>query len=139
MASKGKLTQVEKYMTMFFNHQRLDDTFNKHSSSFDLNDDLKEHAWHPRATADEAVAFLEDQIPYTYLLRPSDRGRGFAISFVQPNGHIKHDYFTLIDPRFGIYRNGLPHHVGKLEKVIRDMMECSFDEGAPLESNSTSD
>jgi len=102
------------------------------NTPFFLEDELKMHGWHPAMTLFDAELALEGQPSYTYLIRPSDIGRGFAISFVQPSGYVKHDYFRLINPKYGIFINGIPSHVGRLEKVIRDMMNCPSYEGIPL-------
>jgi len=100
--------------------------------TFYLDVELKKHAWHPYMNALEAEALLSGHPTFTYLTRPSDLGRGFALSFVNPKGHIEHHYFTLINPKYGIFRNAHPSHVGKLEKVIRDMMDCGICEEQPL-------
>jgi hypothetical protein len=100
--------------------------------SFDVNAELKKHCWKPNMVAIEAEQVLKDQKPLTYLLRPSELGRGFAISFVQRNGFVKHDYFTLLDPKLGMWRNGHGSHSGVLDKVIRDMMDCEITEGQSL-------
>jgi hypothetical protein len=99
---------------------------------FSLEETLKRNSWQPKMSLLDAELALEGKPAYTYLLRPSDIGRGFAIAFVQKNRHIKHDYFRLINPMYGIFINGWPSHVGQLEKVIRDMMHCEMHEGAPL-------
>jgi len=102
------------------------------STPFILESALKRNGWQPRMPLLDAEVALEGKPAFTYLLRPSDIGRGFAIAFVQRNGHVKHDYFRLINPKYGIFINGLPSHVGQLEKVVRDMMHCEMHEGAPL-------
>lgn len=102
------------------------------NTPFVLEDALNRNSWQSRMSLLDAELALEGKPAYTYLLRPSDIGRGFAIAFVQPNGHVRHDYFRLINPKYGIFINGLPSHVGQLEKVIRDMMHCQVHEGAPL-------
>jgi|GEM_PF-3395648 len=99
---------------------------------FDLDATLTNNAWRPNADTCQAEKILSGRAAYTYLLRPNTEGRGFSISFVQPNGAVKHDNFTLIDPKYGIWRNGQISHVGKLEKVICDMMECSPFDLRPL-------
>lgn len=91
-------------------------------STYDVEKDLRQHNWHPYMNAMDAVVALKGQPPFSYILRPSEHGRGFAISFVQKNGHVAHDYFSLLNPKFGIWRNLAPHHVGSLDKVIQDMM-----------------
>ncbi len=110
-------------------------TQQSHPSSnapFILDDALKRNSFQPRMALLEAELALQGKPAFTYLLRPSDIGRGFAVAFVQPSGYVKHDYFRLINPKYGIFINGIPTHVGTLEKVIRDMMYCQMDEGSPL-------
>jgi len=99
---------------------------------YDVNAELAKHSWRPGMDALEAEALLAGKSPYTYLLRPSIINRKFVISFVRPNGTIEHDTFSLIDAKRGIWRNAYWHHVGTLEKVVRDMMDCDFSEGTPL-------
>lgn len=101
---------------------------------FDVNTALRRNGFRHDLDALEAEKMLSDKPVYTYVLRPNSLHRGFAISFVQKNGSIKHDHFTLIDHIYGIWRNGQFHHVGKLEKVICDMMECSVYDLKPLSS-----
>lgn len=100
---------------------------------FDLDSELRRHGWRSGINALDAESLLLNKPVYTYCLRPAGFERKFAISFVLENGLVKHDTFTLIDPMYGIFRNGQPHHVGQLAKVIRDMMECSLLEGNSLE------
>lgn len=107
-------------------------TSKKLNGYFDLGKELNNHAWMPYMDSLQAEKILAGKPIYTYLLRPSEFKRGFAISFIQKNGQVKHDHFTLIDPKYGIWRNGGHHHVGILAKVIRDMMDCSMEEGQPL-------
>lgn len=102
------------------------------SEKFNLDATLSNNAWRSNVDSCQAEKILIGKSAYTYLLRPSAVGRGFSISFVQPNGIVKHDNFTLIDPVYGIWRNGQISHVGKLEKVICDMMECSPFDLRPL-------
>ncbi len=102
------------------------------NTGFDPNAELVKHAWFPKMNAVEAEAMLQGQSTYTYLVRPHDTRRGFAISFVHPEGHVSHDFFTVLDPKYGIWRNCSPAHVGQLEKVLRDMMNCGWDEGTPI-------
>ncbi|NGX46009.1 MAG: hypothetical protein K940chlam2_01190 [Chlamydiae bacterium] len=102
------------------------------NASFVLEDALDRNGWQPQMTLLNAELALKGKPTYTYLLRPSEIGRGFAIAFVELSGSVKHDYFRLINPKYGIFRQGMPTHVGQLEKVIRDMMHCQMHEGAPL-------
>ncbi|MDN3505911.1 MAG: SH2 domain-containing protein [Simkaniaceae bacterium] len=102
------------------------------SEKFNLDATLSNNAWHPNVNSCQAEQILANQPTYTYLLRPNIDARSFSISFVQKNGKVIHDNFTLIDPLYGIWRNGMCHHVGKLEKVICDMMECSPFDLRPL-------
>lgn len=99
---------------------------------FDAEAELKKHSWHPRMTAIEAVEALENQPPYTYVTRPRETERGFFISFVNPKGFIEHQNFSLIDSKHGIWRNCSPEHVGSLQKVICDMMDCEILDCNPL-------
>jgi len=118
-------------MATLFNFQ-VSETVEVKQSGYQLESELYQHAWRPGINETQAEKLLEGSSVYTYLLRPSVIGRKFAISFVQLNGKVKHDTFTLVDPKYGIWRNGMEHHVGTLPKVIRDMMDCGFDKGAPL-------
>lgn len=102
------------------------------NGSFDVSADLSKNGWRPNADPIQAEELLSDKPVYTYILRPNAARRGFSISFVQSNGMVKHDNFTLIDPIFGIWRNGQGSHVGKLEKVICDMMDCTPCDLKPL-------
>lgn len=99
---------------------------------FDLDVELARHGWRPAMSAAAAEQVLSGQSSYTYLLRRSEFGRGFSISYVRMDGIVVHDSFTLLDPKFGIFRNGGPQHVGRLEKVIRDMMHCPLHVGQPI-------
>ncbi|NGX48119.1 MAG: hypothetical protein K1000chlam3_01509 [Chlamydiae bacterium] len=118
-------------MAIFTNFSR-EEEINEEKTSFDLEAALKKNAWRPYIEAREAEKILSDKLSFTYLLRPNVMGRSFSISFIQPSGAIKHDNFTLIDPIYGIWRNGGHSHVGKLEKVICDMMECTLFDLKPL-------
>lgn len=121
--------EVHMTKTLMLDHTaQMTDT----SSAFEVNEELRKHAWYPSINILQAQDLLSGKPAYTYLIRPSDIGRGFSISFVQKNGTVKHDNFTLINPKLGIWLNGHPSHVGKLAKVIRDMMHCSIDQGQPL-------
>lgn len=111
---------------------QLIDSPSQNTSFFDINVELGKHAWHPEMTVVEAEAVLQDKPPYTYITRPREGERGFAISFVNLNGTIEHHYFTLIDPKYGIWRNGGPCHIGRIEKVICDMMDCTVFDCRPL-------
>jgi len=99
---------------------------------FDLSAELQKHAWFSNITAEGAEELLTGKPMYTYLIRPDEEGTGFCVTFVSPSGKVKHDHFTLIDPVYGVFRNYEPCHVGSLKKVLRDLMHCSLDEGAPL-------
>ena len=99
---------------------------------FDVDQELNQHGWRPFLSAMDAEKALEGKAPYTYLLRRSSIRGKFEISFVKANGSISHDLFTLIDPKYGIWRNGHFSHVGTLAKVIRDMMHCEMHVGQPL-------
>ena len=102
-------------------------------TQFNLNDELNKHAWRPYMDADEATKALQGKPAYTYLLRTSLIRGKFEISFVQTDGSIKHDQFSLVNPRYGIWRNGQGSHLGTLAKVIRDMMHCQMHIGQPLD------
>lgn len=99
---------------------------------FDAVAELKKYSWYPQMTIIEAEEILTNQPSYTYILRPRETGRGFAISFVNPKGCVEHHYFTLIDSKYGIWRNGGLDHVGSLQKVICDMMDCEVLDCKPL-------
>ena len=118
-------------MVMMFRQDSLEET-NEKPSLFVVDLELKKHAWHPYINTMEAEQELTGKPAFTYLTRPCEYDRGFMISFVNRDGHIKHDHFTLANAKFGIWRNGHPSHIGKLEKVLRDMMDCGLSEGQPL-------
>ncbi len=118
-------------MATFLNFNR-DQASHHKSTDFDIDFALKKNAWFPNLDPHQAEKLLVGKSVYTYLLRPNVIGRGFSISFIHPNGTIHHDNFTLIDPRYGIWRNAAHSHVGKLEKVICDMMECTPVDLQPL-------
>lgn len=104
---------------------------NQSTSHFDVDATLKKNGFR-HIDAIEAEKMLSGKAPYTYLVRPNPADRSFFVSFVQPNGSVKHDHFSLLDPIYGIWRNYQPHHVGKLEKVICDMLECEPSQLKPL-------
>ncbi|NGX58966.1 MAG: hypothetical protein KR126chlam3_00108 [Chlamydiae bacterium] len=118
-------------MATFLNFSRAQED-NLKCVDFDVNAALRKNAWCPNLDPCKAEELLYSKPVYTYLLRPNMIGRGFSISFVHPNGTIHHDNFTLIDPRYGIWHNGNGSHVGKLEKVLCDMMECTPFDLKPL-------
>lgn len=119
-------------MAMMFRQESFQST-GKKESKFDAETELKKHSWHPyMKSALEAEQVLSGKPAFTHLIRPCDYDRGFMISFVNKDGDVAHDHFSLIDPLYGIWRNAMPSHVGKLEKVLRDMMDCALFEGQPL-------
>ncbi len=119
-------------MTMLF-RDRFFSSPVQSSSSFNKDAELKKHAWHSHATLLDAEKILSGKPSYTYITRPGDAGeRGFAISFVNRDGNIAHLPFYLICPKNGIWRNCFICHVGRLEKVISDMMGCDLHERLPL-------
>lgn len=118
-------------MATFMNFKNGRENHETHGS-FDINATLNKNGWRPNADSLQSESLLSGQPSHTYILRPNMARRGFAISFVQPNGSVKHDSFTLIDPIYGIWRNGGNDHVGKLEKVICDMMDCTPYDLKPL-------
>lgn len=118
-------------MAMMFRQETVEG-ISKKGSSFDPDAELRKHAWHPLINAVEAEALLNGKPAFTYLTRPCDYDRGFMVSFVNKSGDVCHDHFSLADAKYGIWRNTAPHHVGKLEKVLRDMMDCALFEGQPL-------
>jgi hypothetical protein len=83
-------------------------------------------------TAVEAEQVLVNKPPFTYVTRPRETERGFMISFVNRNGCVEHQPFTLIDNKHGIWRNCGPSNVGKLQKVICDMMQCEVLDCKPM-------
>ena len=118
-------------MTTFMNFSNEENP-TQTKQGFDLQSSLKNNGWRSNVNPSQAEEILAGKPVYTYLIRPNIEGRGFSISFVQPNGQVKHDHFKLVDPIYGIWRNGMIHHVGKLEKVICDMMECTPFDLKPL-------
>lgn len=102
-------------------------------SRFCLEKELSKHGWFPNLTADAAQEMLYGKPAYTYLLRKSQSNlRKYDISYVDGNGLVRHDTFTLVNPKLGIFLNGNCSHLGKLEKVVRDMMHCNKHQGQPL-------
>ncbi|NGX58965.1 MAG: hypothetical protein KR126chlam3_00107 [Chlamydiae bacterium] len=111
-------------MATFLNFSRGQEV-NLKDVDFDVNAALKKNGWFSNLDPHQAETLLADKPVFTYLLRPNVVGRGFSISFVHTNGAVHHNNFTLIDPKYGIWRNCSHFHVGKLEKVICDMMKCT--------------
>lgn len=102
-------------------------------SHFNLESELRKHAWFPTMTAAEAEHALSGKITYTYLLRKNQANlRKYDISYVEVNGLVRHDTFTLVNPKLGIFLNGNGSHLGKLAKVVRDMMHCERHQGQPV-------
>ena len=116
--------------TMF--RQESSQSAGRTGTKFDADAELQKHSWHPSITALDAEAVLSGKPIFSYLIRPCDYDRGFMISFVNQSGDVVHDHFTLKDPMYGIWANTMPQHVGKLDKVLRDMMGCASFEGQPL-------
>lgn len=104
----------------------------KNVSSFDLDAELRNNSWCPFLGLEEAEELLKDQPAYTFLLRPKEAGRGFAISFMNPKGVIEHHPFTLINAKYGIFRNFCRSNVGRLSQVVCYMMECTSEQMRPL-------
>ncbi len=77
-----------------------------------------------------AEAALAESPAYTYVIYPRTSERGFTISFINKHGFVEHHPLTLISLKQGIWRNGHPPHIGKLEKVISDVL--GHNEGQPL-------
>lgn len=117
-------------MATFLNF-RSEESYDHCQSGFDADTTLKKNGFR-NVNEVEAEGMLAGKAPYTYLVRPNPFARAFFISFVQPNGMVKHDHFSLLAPIYGIWRNGQSHHVGKLEKVICDMLNCAPYELKPL-------
>jgi hypothetical protein len=99
---------------------------------FVAQDVLKANGWRPQIETLEAEKLLKGKPTFTYLTRPNQEGRGFYVSFVAPSGRVEHHVFSLIDAKYGIWRNYLQHHVGKLEKVLCDSMGCELTDLKPL-------
>lgn len=94
-------------------------------SKFDIETALKTNGWLPNCDSAKAEDLLLGKSPGTYLIT-SQRGiHKFELHFVNQQGMIIKDFFRLVDPIHGIWRNGHAKHVGKLEKVLCDMMECN--------------
>lgn len=110
-------------------------TISETPSGFNLEKEFCNHAWFPKMTAEEAKALLKGQSAYTYILRKNqENSRKYDISYVNQYGSVCHDTFTLVNPKLGIFLNGQHAHLGKLEKVIRDMMHCERHLGKPFSS-----
>ena len=100
---------------------------------FNVVKDLYKRAWFPWMTASEAEQALSGKPPLTYLLRKNQTSlRKYEISYVDTNGLVHHDTFTLVNPKLGIFLNAIDSHLGKLAKVVRDMMHCERHQGQPL-------
>ena len=115
--------------------QSRSQTAQQKQSVFCLESELCRHAWFPKMSAEEAEVALKSRPAYTYLLRKSQANlRKYDISYVTQDGSICHDTFTLVNPKLGVFLNGQGSHLGKLEKVVRDMMHCDKHLGQPLSS-----
>lgn len=110
-------------------------------------------AWHPQIfDSIAAEALLKNKAPFTYLLRAADKILSYFISFVKPDGSIKHQFFVLEPTQQGWrYRNGAcdQFFAGArftssikdssteiiaecLHEIIPMMMHCNPEDGHPL-------
>lgn len=70
----------------------------------------------------EARLALEGQPAYSHLVLPTNRVSTFIIVYVGFDRSLKQDTIEVIDVKQAHVANGMPHHVGSLEKVICDLM-----------------
>jgi SH2 domain-containing protein len=87
-------------------------------------------AWYVTISEHEAEKLLQNQLPFTYLLRQSEQEPLYFISFLKEDGSIKHQFFVLEYSRLGwYYRNGGtggPQEIvaDNLNELIPKMMHC---------------
>lgn len=91
-------------------------------------------AWHGNISVEQSEELLQNQPPFTYLLRSGDKEHLYFISFVKEDHMIKHQFFVLEFDRKGwLYRNGCPASspveiISKdLHELIPLMMHCDSD------------
>lgn len=95
-------------------------------------DEVKKHpAWRQDISGEESEKLLENQPPFTYVLRAGEKEHAYFISFVQENLSVKHQFFVLeIDRRGWRYLNGSttkcsPEIISQnLNELIPLMMHC---------------
>ncbi len=97
------------------------------------HDQITKHpAWMGDITEAKANWYLERKNPFTYLLRNGEKDYTYFISFIQKNGSIKHQYFTLESDRKGwYYKNGVTTGPAELicsdlKELIPQMMHCDL-------------
>ncbi|NGX39895.1 MAG: hypothetical protein KR126chlam1_01232 [Chlamydiae bacterium] len=101
--------------------------------TFDVKAELMKHAWCPEFNRVDAEKALEGQVIYTYLIRPNLDEKGkYILSFIHKNGDFEHHTIRLLNPIYGIWRQGSPHHIGELHKVVCDVLDCEKHERIPL-------
>lgn len=101
---------------------------------------IKTHpAWHNDISENTSEKLLEDQIPFTYLLRSGGKEHAYLISFMKEDRAIKHQAFVLeLDRRGWYYRNGsgtcCPTEIVSkdLHELIPLMMHCDSTACNPL-------
>lgn len=99
-------------------------------------DQIERHpAWKKSIDKTQVESLLEGKKTLSYLLRAGEKERVYYISFVQKDGSIKHQQFTLENDRKGwYYKNGAneqdPADIvsENLEELIPKMMHCDYKE-----------
>ncbi|MGE5196005.1 MAG: SH2 domain-containing protein [Anaerolineae bacterium] len=124
---------------------RIDTTWNCATAAFSdwtqrHLDQVKSHpAWCGIISEQESHRLLESEEPLTYLLRGIPEDFTYFISFIKPDGSIKHQRFVLeMDRKGWYYKNG---GTDKPEEIIADtiaeliplMMHCPSSECKTLE------
>ncbi len=90
--------------------------------------------WQGGISESTAEQLLKEQPRLTYLLRQGEKKHSYFISFIQQDGSIKHQIFTLELDNIGwFYRNTVDHGPSTDFKVLIPLvMHCETDECIPL-------
>ncbi|HSX11951.1 MAG TPA: SH2 domain-containing protein [Rhabdochlamydiaceae bacterium] len=96
-------------------------------SHFDLNETLHKHGWRGQISIQEADKILAGQPAFSYLVRFGEEKSQFTLSFVHPDGSIRHECFRLVDWARGIFQNAAPYKA-PLELLIPYKMRCTASE-----------
>lgn len=99
---------------------------------FDINQEFSKHGWKGQMTLAETEKALEGRPAFTYLTRFGEMKGKFTLSFVHPDGYIKHDIFVLVDWTLGVFANGQPCHRGPLDVLVLLKMDCTAGQARPL-------
>ena len=113
-------------MSILFKEQFCPDSY--------IVDEIENHpAWHRSISGLEAEKLLKaKKIPYLYLLRTGECRMNYYVSFVHPDGSIRHQPF-LITMGSGVwsFTNGSPSPLFKEETfadVLNQMVYCKKEE-----------